>query len=147
MLRGARATFREIGHAPVHRRFKQLAIRQSIQVALFPHDGRQMLGLRDPEKFPIRLASFETEKEAPVILGHGGDHRGNDRFPRGFKVREPDRFLRHAYEAPLELLAERLAGRGENFGHRAVVADDIDQESTPQLVADALVRQQAAHVE
>jgi hypothetical protein len=47
-----------------------------------------------PEGHPIiwsramRIASFETDKEAPMILGHVGHHRGDDRFPRGFKVRE-----------------------------------------------------------
>ncbi len=89
-----------------------------------------MLGLRYPEKPPIRFASFETDKEAPMILGHGDDHRGDDRFPCGLKVRENGRLLRHAGEAPLEFLAERLASRGENFGHRTVVADDVNQKST-----------------
>ena len=53
----------------------------------------------------------------------------------------------HAGEAPRELLTKRLASRGENFGHRTIVADDVNQKGTAQLVADALVRQQAAHVE
>jgi hypothetical protein len=52
-------------------------------------------------------ASFEADKEAPVIFGHGGDHRGDDRFPRGFKVRERDRLLRHAGKAPFELFTVR----------------------------------------
>ena len=70
-------------------------------------------------------ASFEADKEAPVIFGHGGDHRGDDRFPRGFKVRERDRLLRHAGKAPFELFTVEVrlagaAGRGENFGHGIV---------------------------
>ena len=63
------------------------------EVALFPHDGRQMLSLRYPEKRPVRFASFEADEEAPVIFRHGGDHRGDDRLPRGFKVRESDRVI------------------------------------------------------
>lgn len=131
-------------------RIGQLApfgIGQLGEVALFPHDGGQMLGFRYPEKRPIRLAALEAGKEAPVIFRHVGDHRGDDRLPRGLKVRERDRFLSHAGEAPRELLAQRLAGRGENFGHRTVVTDDVDQKGAAQLVADALVCQEAAHVE
>jgi hypothetical protein len=39
-----------------------------------------------------------------VIFRHVGHHRGDDRLPRGIKVRERDRLLSHAGEAPRELL-------------------------------------------
>jgi hypothetical protein len=34
----------------------------------------------------------------------------------------------HAGKASRELLTQRLASSGENFGHRTVVADDVNQK-------------------
>ena len=82
---------REKERAPTHRPARAVWHRAAGEVALFPHDGGQMLGLRYPEKRPIRFAALEAGKEAPVIFRHGGDHRGDDRLPRGLKVRERDR--------------------------------------------------------
>lgn len=68
------------GKENARQRIDQLApfgIGQLGKVALFPHDGGQMLRFRYPEKRPIRFASFEADKEPPVIFRHGGAHRSD----------------------------------------------------------------------
>jgi hypothetical protein len=52
--------------------------------------------MRDPEEFPVRLSSLETDKEMPMRFRHVGHHRGNDCLTRGFKIGKGNRFLRHA---------------------------------------------------
>src|SRR3569623_3764390 len=99
-----------------------------------------MACLRYSEKLPIRLASLETDKEAPVAFRHVGDHCSNDRRARGLQVGKGDSVLRHADKSPLELFIQGLEGRSQHLRHRAVVADDIDKEGTAQLVADSFIR-------
>lgn len=52
--------------------FAPSCIGQLGEVVLLPHDGGQMLGLRYPEKCPIRFAAFEAGQEVPVIFRHVG---------------------------------------------------------------------------
>ncbi len=63
-----------------------------------------MSRLRYSEKLPIRLASFETDKEAPVAFGHVGDHRAMISVRAVLQLRKGDSVLRHTGKPPLELL-------------------------------------------
>ena len=38
-------------------------------------------------------------------------------------------------------------GRSEHLGHRAIVADEVDEECAPQFVTYTFIRQQVSHVE
>ena len=68
-------------------------------------------------------------------------------FARPKQVIEFNGSLRHPFKAALEFLRDIQARRREDFRHRAVVAEDVDDEGFPQVVADALVRKQVADVE
>jgi len=109
------------------------------EILLLPPNGRQMLGLGDAKQRPIRFAAFEAEKKAPVFIRHVSNHCGDDCFPRGLKLFQIDGHPGNSYKTPLKLSAERFSVGSQDFRHRSIVADDIDEECPAQFIADALM--------
>ncbi len=82
-----------------------------------------------------------------VILGHPAHYVGDQRLARPQEFVERHRCFCHAFEAPGELRRDVETRRCQYLRHRAVVAEQVDDESFTQVLAYALVGQQVPHVE
>ena len=78
---------------------------------------------------------------------HIADDFGNELLPRHDEVVDCNRNLRHAAEAPLELLGDLFARRRKHFRHRPVVAKHVDHKGRSQGAVDPFRRKQVSHIE
>jgi len=62
---------------------------------------------------------------------HRSNHLTNQCFPGRQEFVQLNRFSSHADKTSLELCRDVFAPNGEDLGHRSIVADKIDQESSP----------------
>jgi hypothetical protein len=76
----------------------------------------------------------------PTISAMMAVSGGDELLPR-------DRLPCHALEATKEFVGDVLSAGGEHFGHRAIVAEQVDDEGFPQCVVDTLGGKQIADVE
>ena len=82
-----------------------------------------------------------------MFLGHFSDKLFDECLARLKQVVERDGFLRHPFKAARELLRDVQSGGREDLRHRAVMAEDVNDEGFPQASINPLVRQKVADVE
>ena len=128
-------------------KFGALLCRQFVEIELPPFDSGQFRRSRNVEEHPIGFASLEGHEESSM----GIRHLAHDLCDKSFAGRNQfvarDRLLRHPLEAAEEFSRDVLAGRGENFRHRAIVAEQVDDECLAQGSVDPFVGKQIPHVE
>ena len=117
------------------------------EVFEFPAHGRQVLGARQTEQRPVGLALLHRNQKPLLFLRHLADDLLDEIFARLQEVIEADRLVHHALEAPPVFGRNIEPLRRENFGHRPVMAQQVDDEGLAQRVVDAFICQQVAHVE
>src|SRR6185437_6919173 len=92
------------------------------------------------------LASFERNQELLVVLRHVGDDFLDERLACLEKLIKTNFPVDHSLEAAF-VFCRNLQARGcEDFGHRPVMADQIDDEGFAEFVIDAFVGEQVANI-
>ena len=76
-----------------------------------------------------------------MFLGHPADKLFDEFFARAKQIFESDRCLRQPFEPARKFLRDVQPRGREDFRHRAVVAEDVDDERFSQVRADSLVRE------
>ena len=112
-----------------------------------PSHGRQFGAGLQVEGWPVGFAALERQQKLAVRIGHLSDDVGNQCFTRRKQGLEFDRLSRHADETSVKFYRNIFAPHRQNFGHGAVVADQVDEEGPTQRIVDAFIRQKITHVE
>lgn len=82
-----------------------------------------------------------------MFLGHLADNNFDQILTRLRQIVECYRILCHPLKAALEFRSDVEARRFKDFRHRPIVAQEVDNECFPQLIAYSFVSKQVTHVE
>ena len=112
-------------------------------VQQFELRARQVGQFRDRKTFPIGIPGLERQEEDTIIFGERGVQRVDQAIKRCLMIVVGEGLERHAFELGPEGLPLILAFGIDEFGDRAVVADEGSDQSHANLICDALSFEQA----
>jgi len=116
-------------------------------VLQLPLHGRQSLHSRESQERPVRLALLDGKQEALLGVREFRLELRDQPLPGADERLVFHMLLCHRGELGVEDLPQVLAGGIEDFVHRTVVADELDQESLPDFRCHPSVVQQMLDVE